>query len=184
MGNPNGATKTAVIVPVREADAVVGTYRQELDHTVSWPVPAHVTVLYPFLAPERITDSVLDDVRASLGAVTAFACTFSHVAWFGQDVLWLAPDPDAPFRALTQAVVRRFPECPPYRGAHPDPTPHLTVGSTYLASPADLQRAAGELQARPPIRARVDRVHLIAGSDRPGSWHTVSEFALPSAESS
>ncbi|MEU5955934.1 2'-5' RNA ligase family protein [Streptomyces sp. NPDC047525] len=164
---------------MREAEAVVGPFRDALDHTASWPVPAHLTVLYPFLTPERITKTVIDDVRACLAAVPAFACTFSRVAWFGQDVMWLAPDPDAPFRALTAAAVRRFPECPPYRGAHPDPTPHLTVGSTHLADLTGMRQAAGELEAMLPITARIDCVRLIAGNDAPGSWRTVGEFTLP-----
>ncbi|MFF3547484.1 2'-5' RNA ligase family protein [Streptomyces platensis] len=176
-----GATKTAIILPIPEAEAVVGPYRRVLDHTASWPVPAHVTVLYPFVAPDRITENVIDDVQACLATIPAFTCMFSHVAWFGQDVMWLAPDPDAPFRALTEVVVRKFPECPPYRGAHLDPTPHLTVGSTHLADLAGMQRAATDLQAKLPIHARIDRVRLIAGADTPGSWRTVSEFALPPA---
>ncbi|MEU7385069.1 MULTISPECIES: 2'-5' RNA ligase family protein [unclassified Streptomyces] len=176
-----GATRTAIIVPVSEAEVVVGPYRRVLDHTASWPVPAHVTVLYPFVAPDRITESVIDDVRACLVTVPTFTCMFSHVGWFGQDVVWLAPDPDASFRALTEVVVRRFPECLPYRGAHPDPTPHLTVGSTRLADLDGMQRAATDLRAKLPIHARIDCVRLIAGADTPGSWRTVSEFALPPA---
>ncbi|MFJ8348790.1 2'-5' RNA ligase family protein [Streptomyces sp. NPDC094153] len=181
MDNLAGATKTAIIAPIPEAEAVVGPFRHIFDHTASWPVPAHITVLYPFLMPDRITKSVIDDLRACLATVPAFTCTFSQVAWFGQDVMWLAPDPDAPFRALTEAGVRQFPECPPYRGAHPDPTPHLTVGSTHLADLPSMQQAATELEAELPIQARIDRVRLIAGSDTPGSWHTVSEFTLPTA---
>lgn len=178
MDHLEGTTKTAIIAPIPEAEVVVGPYRHVLDHTAAWPVPAHVTVLYPFLTPERITQDVIDDARASLATIPSFTCTFSRVAWFGQDVVWLAPDPDAPFRALTEAVVRQFPECPPYQGAHPDPTPHLTVGSTHLADLPGMRWAATDLAAQLPIEARVHRVRLIAGNDAPGSWRTVSEFAL------
>jgi 2'-5' RNA ligase len=176
-----GATKAAVIVPVPEAEALVGLYRRALDHTAAWPVPAHVTVLYPFVAPDHVTDEVIDRLQAGLTAVPAFTCTFSRLAWFGREVLWLAPEPDASFRALTEQVVRLFPECPPYRGEVPDPTPHLTVASAHLADLAGMQRAAAELRAKLPVRARVDRVHLMAGADTPGSWHTVREFILPPA---
>ncbi|MEO7399108.1 MAG: hypothetical protein ABIW84_11130 [Ilumatobacteraceae bacterium] len=30
---------------------------------------------------------------------------------------------------MTKTFVEAFPGCPPYGGAFPDPTPHLTVGS-------------------------------------------------------
>ncbi|MCA1674205.1 MAG: 2'-5' RNA ligase family protein, partial [Actinobacteria bacterium] len=140
-----------------------------------------VTVIYPFLPPNRITENVVDEARACLTAIDAFECTFSHVAWFGQEVVWLAPDPDAPFRTLTELVWRHFPECPPYGGAHPNSIPHLTVGSTRLGELADMKRAVIDVQGKLPIRAQVDRVHLIAGANAPGSWRTVAEFALPSA---
>ena len=176
--NLAGTTETAVIVPVPAADAVVGTYRQALDHSAVWGVPAHVTVLYPFLPPERITAAVVDGLGEVLTATGAFECVFSRVAWFGRDVVWLAPDPAGPFRALTERVWRRFPECPPYGGAHPEVVPHLTIGSTRRADPAALERAAAEVGAMLPIAAGIDRVRLIAGSSSPGSWHTVAEFAV------
>lgn len=61
-----GATKTAIVAPIPEVEPVVGSYRRALDHTAAWPVPAHVTVLYPFVAPAQITQSVLDDVAAGV----------------------------------------------------------------------------------------------------------------------
>ncbi|MDX3194650.1 2'-5' RNA ligase family protein [Streptomyces sp. MN03-5084-2B] len=176
MDNLAGATETAVIVPVPAADAAVGPHRRALDHSAAWGVPAHVTVLYPFLPPDRITPAVVGDLGTVLTG--AFECVFSRVAWFGQDVVWLAPDPAEPFRALTERVWRRFPECPPYGGAHPEVVPHLTIGSTRLGDRPALRRAATEVRAMLPIRARIDRVHLIAGTTSPGSWRTVAGFSL------
>lgn len=189
VDEPPPATETAVIVPVPAAERVVGPHRRVLDHSALWGVPAHVTVLYPFLPPDRVTANTIDDLRACLAEVDAFECTFARVRWFEQDVVWLAPEPDGPFRALTEAVWRRFPDHPPYRGAHPDVVPHLTVGSTRLGDLAGLRRAAIDVlttvsddrsasSAKLPIRARVDQVHLIAGTDAPRSWRTVAEFAL------
>ena len=44
------------------------------------------------------------------------------------DVAWLAPVPDAPFRRLTELIVSRYPDYPPYEGIHDEVIPHLTVG--------------------------------------------------------
>jgi hypothetical protein len=176
--NLAGATETAVIVPIPAADAVVGPYRQALDHSAVWGVPAHVTVLYPFLPPARIAAAVIDGLKGAVAEAGAFECVFSRVAWFGQEVVWLAPDPAEPFQALTARVWRRFPECPPYGGAHPDVIPHLTIGSTRRAGAPALDRAAAEVAPKLPIAAGVDRVRLIAGNTNPGSWGTVAEFAL------
>lgn len=82
--------ETALIVPVPEAEPLVGRHRRILDHSAPWGVPAHVTVLYPFLPPDRVTGEAIEDVRGCLTAVEAFSCTFSDVRWFGEDAVWLA----------------------------------------------------------------------------------------------
>lgn len=172
------ATETAVIAPVAALDRVVGRHRAALDHSAMWGVPAHVTVLYPFLPPDQVTAATLDRLREVAAGSTAFECRFDRVDWFGDDVIWLAPEPDAPFRALTEAVWRRFPDHPPYGGAHPETIPHLTVGSTRAGDLAGLRRAAADLGPSLPATALIDRVWLVAGTDAPDSWRTLAEFPL------
>ncbi|WP_116200291.1 2'-5' RNA ligase family protein [Amycolatopsis circi] len=181
LDNLAGTTETAVIVPVPAADAVVDSYRQVLDHSAWWGVPAHVTVVYPFLPPDRITEAVVEDLREALTAVGSFECAFSRVGWFGKEVAWLAPDPAEPFRTLTELVWHRFPEYPPYGGAHAELIPHLTVGSTRLGDHSALRRAAAEVRSKLPIRDEINRVRLIAGNAGARSWRTVIEFALGDA---
>jgi hypothetical protein len=43
--------------------------------------------------------------------------------WFAQDVLWLEPEDDAPFRSLTESVHREFPNYPPFGGQFEDVVP-------------------------------------------------------------
>jgi hypothetical protein len=52
-------TQTALIVPIPAAENAVGPFRATLDRSASWGVPAHVTVLYPFLPPDKINSEVL-----------------------------------------------------------------------------------------------------------------------------
>lgn len=174
----NGATETGIIVPVPVAEPVVGEFRRTMDHSAAWGVPAHVTVLYPFVEPRRVGPGVLAEVGAAIAEVRAFSCTFARVGWFGDEVCWLAPEPDRFFRELTRAVWRRFPEYPPYRGLHPDSTPHLTIGSSPPADTAALRRAASDVRAGLPVTGTVDHACLVAGSAAPGSWRTVAEFPL------
>src|SRR5690349_21669596 len=133
-------TETALIVAVPAAEEAVGPYRAVLDPAARWGVPAHVTVLYPFLPPDRIDDATLAALAGIVRAAPRFDVTFTEVAWFADAVVWLAPRPDRPFRDLTAAVWCRFPEAPPYRGAHADVVPHLTIGD---GAPADVLRRAG-----------------------------------------
>jgi hypothetical protein len=109
-------TQTAVIVPVPAVDSLVGEHRSHLDMAASWGVPVHVSVLYPFVEPAKVDDDLIATLASALGPVTAFDCRFTRTQWFGQDVLWLDPEPAQPFRDLTAAVWGTFPHHPPYGG--------------------------------------------------------------------
>jgi hypothetical protein len=170
-------TESALIVAVPEAEPAVAALRAAHDPSASWGVPAHVTVLYPFLPPDRIDAAALAVVGETVAAVPAFDVVFARTRRFGDQVLWLAPEPDAPLRALTAAVWARFPDFPPFGGQFAEVVPHLTV--TDRQPPAVM--AAADEQVRPwlPIRARVRAVRLLTGRPEPDAWRTVAEFPLP-----
>jgi 2'-5' RNA ligase len=168
---------SALIVTVPEAEAVVSAHRERLDRAASWGVPAHVTVLFPFLPPAEIDERVLDTLGRAAATVPAFVVALERVAWFGDRVVWLAPSPAEPFQRLTAAVTARFPGVPPYEGAFEEVVPHLTVGHDHPV--AELTAAAEAVAARLPIRARVDTLRLITGRREPGgSWLTRALFPL------
>jgi 2'-5' RNA ligase len=173
-------TRTALIVPIPEAEGVVGPFRASLDKSASWGVPAHVTVVYPFLPPDRIDEAVLATVRDVVAAVPRFDVWLNRVAWFGDTVVWVAPQPDRPFRDLTAGVWHRFPETPPYAGAHAEIVPHLTIG--HDAARPVLQQAAAAVAAQLPIPAAIDKVRLITGTPNHSPWPTVCEFPLGARE--
>lgn len=164
---------TAVVLAVGEAEPLVGHLRDELDVHAAAGVPAHVTVLFPFLPLAEID---LLALRGIIAATPAFTVTFRRVGWFGDDVVYLAPEPADPFVTLTRAVQERFGTVP-YGGDHgPEPVPHLTVG--HQAPLPRLRAAAAELEAGLPLRARVRAAHVMAGSPLPNSWRTVAELPL------
>ena len=165
-----------MIVAIPEAEAAVAALRLRLDPAAAWGVPAHITVLYPFLPPDEIDGRALADVASAVGAVPAFDVRFERTAWFGDEVLWLAPQPSVPFRELTTRVWQRFPQCPPYDGAHPELIPHLTVGDH--AALTALREADVTVSASLPVPARVTHARLICGSPEPNSWRTMTEFPL------
>ena len=172
------ATQSAIIVPVPETDHLVAWHRRALSPSPA-TVPAHVTVLYPFVHPSEIGVSTIAAVESALAGVAAFECTFTQVKWFGEEVVWLEPKPDEHFRALTRAVCERFPTHQPYAGEHPETVPHLTVADSRTGDPATKRRAATDIASALPIHAKIDRVRLVAGTDEHGPWHTVAEFPLP-----
>ena len=176
-------TQTAVVVHVVAADPVVDVHRQRLDRAASWGVPAHVTVLHPFLPPDAVDEVALAALAAAVRTVPAFECSFATTRWFARDVVWLQPEPGEPFRRLTRAVWTAFPDHPPYAGAHDDLVPHLTIGERSVAEGhgdgvAALERAEAAVHALLPLRQRIDHALLIAGSPTPRSWRTVHRLPL------
>jgi 2'-5' RNA ligase len=175
----NGAvqpTQSALIIGIPEAEPAVGDLRAQYDAAATWGIPAHITLLYPFVRPAGIDVEVLGLLQDIIWTIPRFDIVLNRVGWFGDKVLWLGPDPDEPLRALTRTLSKTF-GLPPYGGAHTDVIPHLTVAHDHPLTA--LRRAATQVQRQLPIHTTVDRVQLITGRPEPGpAWRTVSEFLL------
>src|SRR3989442_4426406 len=84
--------QSAFIVRVPEAESRVGALRERFDASVKLGVPAHITVLVPFMSPERISAEVLAEAQAALNEVPAFPFALTSVARFPATA-YLAPEP-------------------------------------------------------------------------------------------
>ena len=160
--------QSALLLTVPAAEAAVGAHRARLDSSARDAVPAHMTVLYPFLPPAEIGPDLLAELSLLFAGAPRFSFILNRVRWFGESVVWLGPSDESPFRALTELAAAAYPSCPPYGGAHPDTVPHLTVGhlqqedGLYVKRP----RGAGDRGPGEPAerRGRVD-VHGHAHQD-------------------
>lgn len=171
------ATTTAVLALVPDAEPVVGEHRRALDPTTAAGVPAHVTVLYPFVPPGAVTTATVAALRSAVAGAGPFACEFGRTGWFGEDYLWLAPSPAEPFVELTARVRRAFPEQVPYGGEH-EPHPHLTVGYRRHGGLEALRAAEAALRPSLPITTRIGALHLLAGARSADSWRVVADLPL------
>ncbi|MHC0429908.1 2'-5' RNA ligase family protein [Streptomyces sp. O3] len=144
-----------------------------MDPSARAGVPAHVTVLFPFLDAGRIDRDVRAGISEALARHEPFEARFAHCGRF-PGVLYLAPDSDIPFRRLTEAIVERWPENPPFGGRHDDVVPHLTVAQDQ--DEAALERAEAALTARLPVAARVSTVDLFVHDGT--RWRQRSSFPL------
>lgn len=174
-----GMPTSAFIVEVPSVEGLVGDLRERFDSTAQLGVPAHITVLYPFMDPAQVTPAVLQKAREALASVTSFEYSFEGVGRF-ETTAYLAPFPSAPFIGMTASLVQTFPEHPPYGGEHAGCIPHLTVahGDAIRA-----ETAAAELEDRlrlyGPVEAKCSSVVLIENST--GRWKRMHVFQLPSA---
>jgi 2'-5' RNA ligase len=174
--------ETALLLPVPAAEPTVGQHRARLDEAARDGVPAHITVLYPFLPRTGIDEALLTSLGRLFAGFAAFELTLDKVGWFGENVVWLGPRDPAPFTALTDLVFTAFPSCPPYGGRHTEVIPHLTIG--HLGGPQALRAAAESVRPSLPIETAATAVTLMAGprpgipGTPPGTWSTIATFPL------
>jgi 2'-5' RNA ligase superfamily len=121
---------------------------------------------------------VLDKLRHGFARFAPFRFALASIRRFPAEVLYLAPEPDEPFRGLTSAIWGWYPETPPYAGKWPDIVPHLSVAS--LADEQRLDRITDEFAQTSrgilPIRATAAEVALM--DNRSGRWQVRATLCL------
>jgi 2'-5' RNA ligase len=151
------AAAQAVVVPVPEAEAAVAPWREKLDPGAALWMPAHITVLYPFAPSGGLTDEVLGSLQEICAQTPSIEVTFNQTGAF-PGVIYLAPQPAEPLRALTRALVDRWPESPPYDGAFDEVIPHLTVA--VGTDESVLLEARAALESELPFGARLTEAQV------------------------
>ena len=167
-------SETGLIVEVREAEFLVGALRERYDDSARLGVPAHITVLFPFMAPAAVPASVVAALRQLFLSRQPFSFRLGSVGRFPA-TCYLEPRPAEPFVALTEAVVRAYPAFPPFGGEFPSVIPHLTVahGNAAEAEVAS-QALAASLASSGAIEATCRSVLLMENSS--GRWRRMHEF--------
>jgi 2'-5' RNA ligase len=156
---------SAVVVTVRLPDGLARLRRRH-DPSAAAGLPAHVTLLFPFLPVAGLSPGVRSVLAAIAATVPAFEVRFADVGRF-PGVAYLVPEPSAPFVELTSAIADRFPEFPPYGGAHGEIVPHLTLTESAEA-PLDVIAASARRYL--PFTRAVPSIEVLAQRGD-GRWH-------------
>jgi 2'-5' RNA ligase len=175
-GTSSGRRQSAILIPVPQAEPVVGPYRLEYDPVAAAGVPAHVTLIVPWLPPEEIDPADLTELHGALDSAEPFDFVLRRVSWFGRKVLWLAPDPVEPFIKLTSLLADRF-GTPPYDDDFDEIVPHLTVA--HASDGVELAGVAADLNGRladHPIQCQAQQVWVMVGDGQ--SWSVRDRFEL------
>jgi 2'-5' RNA ligase len=160
--------ESAIIVPVN-VPVGVNRLRDRMDPSAADGVPAHITLIYPFMPPSELKDDVRRRIEEIIAGEPSFPFILKQVRRWPA-VVYLEPQPDEPFRRLTAALAGAFPEYPPYEGVHEEIVPHLTVASDV---PEDYYEAAEHaLPGFLPIRD-VCREAWLIGHTPEQAWHTL-----------
>ncbi|MEU9497938.1 2'-5' RNA ligase family protein [Streptomyces sp. NPDC048196] len=167
------AGQTGLIVRIPEAEPAVRAWRERFDPSARAGVPAHITVLFPFLDESRIDQGVCSALTDVLGSHHAFDLRFESCGRF-PGVLFLRPEPDTQLRRLTAVLTDRWPEVPPYGGKFTKVVPHLTIVDGQ--DDAVLEEIEADLLSKPPFTSRVSSVDLLVHDG--AKWQDRTSFAL------
>ncbi|MFG3115596.1 2'-5' RNA ligase family protein [Streptomyces sp. NPDC048197] len=167
------AGQTGLIVRIPEAEPAVRAWRERFDPSARAGVPAHITVLFPFLDESRTDQGACSALTDMLGRQHAFDLRFESCGRF-PGVLFLRPEPDMRLRRLTEVLTHRWPEAPPYGGKFTEVVPHLTIADGQ--DDAVLEEIEADLLSQPPFTSRVSSVDLLVYDG--AKWQDRASFAL------
>jgi 2'-5' RNA ligase superfamily protein len=158
--------QTSLVVPVAEAEPLIrGVVLRRFPalRVAAEDVIAHVTLLGPFLPLDRLDAALLDELARYFAARPPFPFRLSEVRRFSGGAVYLAPEPEQPFRDMTLELAARYPETPPYGGQFDHIVPHLTIGfATDETSEAWL---VGEARRFGPISTRAVEARLVEADE-------------------
>lgn len=166
--------RATLVVPVPEAESLVGRWRLEYDPPAPVGIPAHITLLFPFRPARWLGRDAVDDLKTFFQALPSARFALTRVGRFGAGVLYLAPEPADPFVELTKQLSTRF-DLLPYGRADGGRTPHLTVARHE--DPAVLDRVADALAPSMPLAFTTREAWLMERDDT-GAWHRTETFAF------
>lgn len=145
---------TAIVVPIIEAEVVIGDLRRAHSPSGRHGMIAHVSLLAPLAAVDH------DAVHEVAAGQPAFSFRLAAVGRF-ESAVYLAPEPPEPFEALATALRAHTPAEPLPGGRM---IPHVTVASRVDSAALDKL----EERVRPllPIEATAREISVLErGSD-------------------
>lgn len=171
--------RTAIVVTIALPPVLERVRARETDDA-RLGIPAHITLLSPFVPLVELDDGVRETVRTIVDRQLAFEVELTEVRRFGPSagspagVLWLVPVPDEPFVALTRSLVAAFPGLEPYGGAHDEVVPHLTIAT---ADARRFDHLEAEALRHLPVAQVITHAALLLESPD-GQWRTAERFGL------
>ena len=138
-------------------------------------IPAHLTLLYPFLDPNALDSDVRSALASVAGGHEAIGFELAgSAAW--PDTVYVAVNPERPFTRLQADLAKAFPAFPIYGLPAPFAfVPHVTVAEGGAAAdPATLEAPAW---AALPRSRRADALEVIVRAGD-GRWRTRWRVAL------
>lgn len=182
MPDAQGRLQTGVSIVLRDAIPVLEHIHHEFDTTAAARrVPLHVTLLYPFVTRDEISDAHLEHLRSFFASRAPLRLELADIGDF-PGVVYARLEPEEELRALMRALWCQFPDTPPYEGAFDDPPPHATLGPVPAGTPHEdfLFRVRERVAQLLPLRCVARDVSLLE-EYAPDQWRERTSFPLSAA---
>lgn len=168
--------ETAVVVPV-DVPELAAIYREAFPAFHALGIPLHVTVLYPFVAPDALGD-VLPRLAAVLADRGRFDYRLTSLRTFPRTV-WLAPEPAEAFVRVTRAIEAAFPQAPHWGGVFEEVIPHATLvdGLGEAEVEETVRRLRPLVEPLLPVTLVADEAVVLAEQDD-GRWIAAARLPL------
>jgi 2'-5' RNA ligase len=164
---------TALVVPIPAAHDLIDAWRARTVPAVN--LPAHVTLVYPFVMPEKIDADLVERLRAVVAQRRSFPFTLGSCVRDERGIV-LPAEPAGQFVTLAEALARCSVTAKPYPADAPAKGPHAVAA---MGDGAVLDVAEREIAAGLPIVTRATEVRLLEQvAFPPRGWSVLARFQL------
>ena len=163
--------RTGLVLLTPALEDVVDRWRRQYDPVRAYGMPAHVTVLYPWLPYDVISSDDRAGLVALCASTSTIEMTFTQFGTFAE-TLWLDPQPSRPIIELINRIAARWPDYPPFAGEFADVVPHMTLADR--CDPASVTDVIADVEPQLPVVERVPALTLMRLVDN--RWIAEAEF--------
>ncbi|WP_338051295.1 2'-5' RNA ligase family protein [Pseudonocardia acidicola] len=153
------------MLPVPAADPLLTAVAAQYPDTVREGLPAHLTVLYPFVPADELDASVIEACARIVDGLAPLPVRFARCR-ARPGLIYLAPEPPDQVQRLLEAVWARWPDIPPYGGKYADASAHVSIA----LGPQEADRDAIVRLVEPllPIKSRLAELQVAVLGE--GGW--------------
>lgn len=167
--------ETVILIPVKEAEPFVSNLRLKYDPSAPHGIPAHITVLFPFIPPEKLKFEDLFKLKEIL-KFSKFEFKLEKIMTF-PGVVFLEPTNKEKFIEITKKIWETFPDYPPFEGKFlPEINPHLTIGHDLGSKFESCLAESMKIEDKFPISASAEEILLLTSEK--GEWTIQERFQL------
>jgi 2'-5' RNA ligase len=167
--------ESVILIPVPEAEEFVSDLRVKYDPVGLRGIPAHITLLFPFTPPDKITDDDIEKLR-NLFRIEKFDFHLFKINSF-PGVVFVEPKEREFFINLTKNIYSQFPEYPPFEGKFlPEINPHLTIGHELGDKFEECLNEAKKKEKELPLKCVAKEIYLMSSAN--GFWNIKEKFTL------